>query len=189
MNSVIERDLLGLTDRLWLYCLDHVYAELKKKTKDALLALIEKEREGEAIDRSLVKNVLGIFIEVGMGTMDCYQKDFEELKGQNGAPGGLLDETGAYYRRKVLAARPIKKAILAVLAVLLHDELLLFRLWVQLKKCGKPEFTFVDTWVPLYWACLKKIQLHKATCALGRIAMSCGLHLLCNIRFFASMLS
>jgi cullin 1 len=41
-----------------------VYQEIKKKAKDAVLKLIEREREGELIDRALVKNILGIFIEV-----------------------------------------------------------------------------------------------------------------------------
>ena len=44
-------------------CADDVYMEVKKKAKDAILAAIEVERDGEQIDRSLLKNVLGIFIE------------------------------------------------------------------------------------------------------------------------------
>ncbi len=55
-----------------------MYAEVKK-AKDAVLKLVEAEREGEQIDRTLLKNVLGIFIEVGMGAMDAYEKDFEEF--------------------------------------------------------------------------------------------------------------
>jgi hypothetical protein len=43
---------------------DHVYVEVKRRAKDALLRLIEREREGELIDRALVKNILDIFIEV-----------------------------------------------------------------------------------------------------------------------------
>lgn len=43
---------------------DHVYVEVKKRAKDAVLKLIEREREGELIDRTLVKNILDIFIEV-----------------------------------------------------------------------------------------------------------------------------
>ena len=31
---------------------------MKKKAKDAILALVEKERDGEQIDRTLLKNVL-----------------------------------------------------------------------------------------------------------------------------------
>ena len=48
-------------------CAEMVYVEIKKKAKDAVLMMVEKEREGELIDRSLVKNILGIYIEVGRG--------------------------------------------------------------------------------------------------------------------------
>lgn len=68
-----------------------MYVDSKRKTKDAILQLIEKEREGEQIDRTLLKNVLSIFIEVGMGTMTCYQADFEQT---------LLKSTAEYYKRK-----------------------------------------------------------------------------------------
>lgn len=44
---------------------DNVYADVKKRAKDAVLKLIEREREGELIDRALVKNILDIFMEVG----------------------------------------------------------------------------------------------------------------------------
>ncbi|KAK9839448.1 hypothetical protein WJX81_002626 [Elliptochloris bilobata] len=73
---------------------DEVYVEMKKKAKDAILALVEMERDGEQIDRTLLKNVLGIFIEVGMGSMDTYDADFEAY---------LLAESAAYYQRKAAA--------------------------------------------------------------------------------------
>lgn len=44
---------------------DDVYKEVNQQARKAILALIERERNGEQIDRSLLKNVLGIFIEVG----------------------------------------------------------------------------------------------------------------------------
>ena len=75
-----------------LSCPDQVYVEMKRKARDAVLAMIEREREGEQIDRALLKNVLDIFIAVGMGQMETYQHDFEE---------NLLTETAAYYKRKV----------------------------------------------------------------------------------------
>ena len=68
-----------------------MYIKIKHKTKDALLRLIKKERDGELIDRALVKNILGIFIEVGMGAMESYDLDFEQH---------LLSETGAIYKSK-----------------------------------------------------------------------------------------
>ena len=70
---------------------DDVYVEMKRKTRDAILQLIELERDGEQIERTLLKNVLSIFIEVGMGTMSCYQQDFEAT---------LLKTTAEYYKRK-----------------------------------------------------------------------------------------
>jgi len=71
--------------------LDEVYSEMKRKARDAILQLIELEREGEQIDRTLLKNILGIFIEVGMSQMTCYQQDFESQ---------LLKTTAEYYKRK-----------------------------------------------------------------------------------------
>ena len=61
------------------------------QAKTAALALIEKERDGELIDRTLLKNILAIFIEVGMGGMECYERDFEVA---------LLSETSTFYKRK-----------------------------------------------------------------------------------------
>ena len=66
-----------------------MYTEIKRKTKDAVLRLIKKERDGELIDRALVKNIIGIFIEVGMGAMEVYDLDFEQH---------LLSETVAVYK-------------------------------------------------------------------------------------------
>ncbi|KAL0457381.1 UNVERIFIED_CONTAM: Cullin-1 [Sesamum latifolium] len=53
--------------------------------------LIDQEREGEQIDRALLKNVLDIFVEIGMGQMDYYENDFE---------AAMLKDTAAYYSRK-----------------------------------------------------------------------------------------
>lgn len=88
---VLRHSLHPLKDVGLLCFRDLVYEDIKKKTKDGVLRLIEKEREGELIGRTLIKNILGIFIEVGMGGMECYERDFEE---------GLLEETGGFYKRK-----------------------------------------------------------------------------------------
>ena len=52
---------------------------------------IDKEREGEQIDRSLLKNVLDIFVEIGMGEMGQYEQDFEVH---------MLEDTADYYKSK-----------------------------------------------------------------------------------------
>ncbi|CAJ1975981.1 unnamed protein product [Sphenostylis stenocarpa] len=70
---------------------DLVYKELNGKVRDAVISLIDQEREGEQIDRALLKNVLDIFVEIGMGQMDHYENDFEVA---------MLKDTSAYYSRK-----------------------------------------------------------------------------------------
>ncbi|KAL3632046.1 Cullin-1 [Castilleja foliolosa] len=70
---------------------DLVYKEINGKVRDVVISLIEQEREGEQIDRTLLKNVLDIFVEIGMGVMDHYENDFEE---------SLLNATTAYYSKK-----------------------------------------------------------------------------------------
>ncbi|KAL5791749.1 hypothetical protein ACOSP7_000343 [Xanthoceras sorbifolium] len=88
----IARRSLPPLNEVGLTCFrDLVYIELKDKAKDAIIALIDKEREGEQIDRSLLKNVLDIYVEIGMGQMDNYEQDFE---------AHMLQDTGAYYSRK-----------------------------------------------------------------------------------------
>ncbi|GAX75998.1 hypothetical protein CEUSTIGMA_g3441.t1 [Chlamydomonas eustigma] len=88
----ITRHSLHTLKDVGLICFrDRVFEEIKKQAKDAILRLIEREREGELIDRTLIKNILSIFIEVGMGGMECYQRDFETH---------LLQETASFYKRK-----------------------------------------------------------------------------------------
>jgi len=68
-----------------------VYEEIKPSMKTAVLALIDKEREGEKSDRGLIKSITSIFVEMGLGTMDAYQNDFEN---------DLLTHTSSFYTRK-----------------------------------------------------------------------------------------
>eukprot|EP00884_Botryococcus_braunii_P010588 jgi/Botrbrau1/19530/Bobra.0035s0026.1 len=74
---IARHSLSSLQDVGLLRFRDEVYMELKGRAKDAVLMAIEKERDGEQIDRVLLKNVLAIFIEVGMGGNECYENDFE----------------------------------------------------------------------------------------------------------------
>ncbi|KAG5628233.1 hypothetical protein H5410_013451 [Solanum commersonii] len=52
---------------------------------------IDLEREGAQIDRALLKNVLDIYVEIGMGLMDYYENGFE---------AAMLKDTVAYYSCK-----------------------------------------------------------------------------------------
>ncbi|KAI7748684.1 hypothetical protein M8C21_000333 [Ambrosia artemisiifolia] len=67
---------------------DLVYGKVKGKVTDAVISLIDQEREGEQIDQALLKNVLDIFVEIGM---EYYVNDFEVC---------MLKDTTAYYSRK-----------------------------------------------------------------------------------------
>ncbi|XP_074589975.1 cullin-1 [Curcuma longa] len=88
----IARRSLPPLNEVGLTCFrELVYHEVKGKVKDAVISLIDREREGEQIDRALLKNVLDIFVEIGLGNMECYENDFE---------ADLLKDTAAYYSRK-----------------------------------------------------------------------------------------
>ncbi|XP_015088547.1 cullin-1-like isoform X2 [Solanum pennellii] len=88
---IARRSLPGLHE-VGLMCFrDLIYQELNGKARDAVIVLIEQEREGEQIDRGLLKNVLDIFVGIGMGEMEYYENDFEEA---------MLKDTAAYYSRK-----------------------------------------------------------------------------------------
>jgi len=70
---------------------DKVYDEIKGDATAAIHGLINEEREGRIIDKSLVKSVVELYESMGMGTLDAYNADLEEP---------LLASTRAYYARK-----------------------------------------------------------------------------------------
>ncbi|KAI5328244.1 hypothetical protein L3X38_027641 [Prunus dulcis] len=67
------------------------FRELNLRARVAAFSLIDREREGERIDRGLLKNVMGIIVEIGTEKMDAYKEDIE---------GHLLKSSGEYYSRK-----------------------------------------------------------------------------------------
>ncbi|GKU86774.1 hypothetical protein SLEP1_g1254 [Rubroshorea leprosula] len=88
-RKFIPRRSLPALNEVGLTCFrELVYNEINGKVRDAVITLIDKEREGERIDRTLLKNVLDIFVEIDM---ECYEKDFEEP---------MLNDTGGYYSCK-----------------------------------------------------------------------------------------
>ncbi|KAF8038208.1 hypothetical protein BT93_B0920 [Corymbia citriodora subsp. variegata] len=90
----IARRSLPPLEEVGLTCFSTmVYQELKVKVRDAVISLIDQEREGEQNDQALLKNILDIFVEIGMGQMD-YKNDFE---------AALLKDSAAYYSRKALS--------------------------------------------------------------------------------------
>lgn len=61
--------------------------------RKAALNIVRRERNGEAVDRSLLKQVLNMFVEMGMGKLDVYTQEWEEP---------FLDDTAEFYRRTSL---------------------------------------------------------------------------------------
>ncbi|XP_026419929.1 putative cullin-like protein 2 [Papaver somniferum] len=64
-----------------------VYEAMKVRVKDAVITLINQERDGEEIDQTLLMEVLEIF-----QNMECYVDGFETA---------FLDDTVDYYTKKV----------------------------------------------------------------------------------------
>eukprot|EP00555_Chaetoceros_dichaeta_P008358 CAMPEP_0198255728 /NCGR_PEP_ID=MMETSP1447-20131203/5791_1 /TAXON_ID=420782 /ORGANISM="Chaetoceros dichaeta, Strain CCMP1751" /LENGTH=743 /DNA_ID=CAMNT_0043942169 /DNA_START=56 /DNA_END=2287 /DNA_ORIENTATION=- len=69
----------------------HIYEVIKVDTTHAILSLINQEREGEIIDKTLVKSNVESYELIGMGNLDSYTNDLE-------LP--LLDSTREYYAKK-----------------------------------------------------------------------------------------
>lgn len=55
-----------------------VFEECKKDTRNALLSVINCERQGEHIDQDLVKGIIEMFIDLGLGNPSVYNTEFEE---------------------------------------------------------------------------------------------------------------
>lgn len=67
-----------------------VFDSIAPDVRRAALRIVRKERDGETVDRSLLKAVLDIFVEMGMGKLDVYTQEWE-------VP--FLSDTGDFYRR------------------------------------------------------------------------------------------
>jgi cullin 1 len=85
---VSRRSLSSLIEVGVMCFQDLVYNGIQINVKNVVIELINREREGEQIDGALLRNVLNIFIEIGM---DFYKNEFED---------SMLEDTGAYYSRK-----------------------------------------------------------------------------------------
>ncbi|OQR97158.1 CULlin protein 1 [Achlya hypogyna] len=68
-----------------------VFQSIKKDVVDAMLELVEKEREGEIVDTTLLRNCIEVFETMGMGSLDVYITDFEEP---------FIKRSTAYYATK-----------------------------------------------------------------------------------------
>ncbi|RZC50739.1 hypothetical protein C5167_019160 [Papaver somniferum] len=73
---IARRSLPPLNDVGLLCFRKLVYGEINVRAREAVISLINQEREGEQIDRALLKNVLAIFVDIG-ANLECYVNDFE----------------------------------------------------------------------------------------------------------------
>jgi cullin 1 len=71
---------------------DQVYLAKRIIAKNVVIERINRERDGEEIDRALLKDILNIFVENGFGSVEFYKNDFEVA---------MLEDTITYYSRKV----------------------------------------------------------------------------------------
>lgn len=71
-----------------------VFQKVKGRVKWAMLELIEKERNGEIIDTTLMRNCVEIFEVMGMKSLDVYQTHLETE---------LVQVSATYYERKSAA--------------------------------------------------------------------------------------
>ena len=68
-----------------------VFDKVKKDVANAILHLIDRERDGAVVDRGLIRQCVQLFETMGMGSLDCYTLDFE---------ADLLASTKEFYARK-----------------------------------------------------------------------------------------
>lgn len=94
---------------------NEVYERLKKQISTAAIALITRYRGGEAEDLSLARKAVEIFVVMGDGVMDEYDKSFQ-------AP--LLEATREYYTREAsdaLAMEDVPTYLKRMESVLLRE--------------------------------------------------------------------
>jgi len=68
-----------------------IYQNSKENTTNAIISLIDEERDGDFIDKTLVKSIVELYESMGMGSLDSYTNDLEQP---------LLEATRSYYGRK-----------------------------------------------------------------------------------------
>uniref|UniRef100_A0ACD5W0N4 Uncharacterized protein n=1 Tax=Avena sativa TaxID=4498 RepID=A0ACD5W0N4_AVESA len=75
----VSRKLLLPLRELGMSCFhDLVFNELKTTLATIVIDMVDDERDGQLIDRALVKDVLGIYVEIGRGSLGVYELDFEQ---------------------------------------------------------------------------------------------------------------
>jgi len=68
-----------------------IFDNVKEPASEMMISLINSEREGSQIDTPVIKSAVKLFEEMGMGSMEVYNEDFETA---------LLTNTRTYYQKK-----------------------------------------------------------------------------------------
>ncbi|XP_011090310.1 cullin-1-like [Sesamum indicum] len=89
----VRRKLPSLVTTANLAFYHLVYGEMNDQVRDAVLSLIDREREGEEIDKGIVREAIDIYVEIADGSRKYYVQDFEEA---------MMKATTAFYSRKAL---------------------------------------------------------------------------------------
>uniref|UniRef100_A0A7S4V257 Cullin family profile domain-containing protein n=1 Tax=Alexandrium monilatum TaxID=311494 RepID=A0A7S4V257_9DINO len=82
------RSLEPLHNRGYMIFSQVAFEDVKRDTRQALLQTITRERRGEQIEQDLVKGVVDMLIDLGLGSLNAYNTEFEEA---------FLPETADYY--------------------------------------------------------------------------------------------
>eukprot|EP00112_Aurelia_sp_Birch-Aquarium-sp1_P011658 Seg2450.2 transcript_id=Seg2450.2/GoldUCD/mRNA.D3Y31 product=Cullin-3 protein_id=Seg2450.2/GoldUCD/D3Y31 len=104
-SMVMIRDILMYMDRVYVQqnSVESVYdlglilfrdlivrhGNIRESLRNTLLTMIERERKGEVINRSSIKNVCQMLMTLGVGSRDVYKEDFEKP---------FLDQSADFYR-------------------------------------------------------------------------------------------
>ncbi|CAN6179877.1 unnamed protein product [Urochloa humidicola] len=76
---------------------DMVFNEIKSRVTASVISMIDDERDGNCIDRDLLKNVLDIFVQIGH-SLDYYHDGLRAIGGDFGK--AFFEGTRNYYSRK-----------------------------------------------------------------------------------------
>jgi cullin 1 len=68
----------NLNNKGILVFFEAVFSTVKVDLRAALLNVIEAERAGEIVDHDLLKGIITMYIDLGLGKLDVYNSDFEE---------------------------------------------------------------------------------------------------------------
>ncbi|RYG64643.1 hypothetical protein EON64_13545, partial [archaeon] len=109
-----------------------VFGAVKTNVADCLLRLVHSEREGQLIDRDLVKRCVDIFEKMGMGSLEAYESDFEapfleasrEHYAQRAASWIASESTPSYLVRVELALEEEKQRVANLLNASTEPKLL-----------------------------------------------------------------